>query len=336
MDLDGEGPIELVVAHEGGTITVLRDLVAGAPVFIGSDVYDIAAADWDANGAQDLVLAVPGRHALQVMLGDGRGGLGSGPLYLTGAAPFAVVTGDLDDDGALDLASANALDDTVSVIFGDGAGGVREQTSYPTGPEPRALLLAAEGTNQRTLYVVAHASSTVQRVDLQGGVSLVGGPPPRVTALAAGDLDGDSRDEIFYGANASAEIGTLQPAEGLSLTTRWQASGVQLAIPLDIDDDGVDEIAIVPTDTSQETDTGIVTLLSSDGERLSELPANMISGGIRGALAGDMNGDGLSDVVAWNSAEIFVFAQSVDSSFSLDVSYALGGFIGSSEKFVGS
>ncbi|MCY1068365.1 VCBS repeat-containing protein [Nannocystis sp. RBIL2] len=248
VDLDGRGPAEIVTLHrDAHSLGVLLDLKPFVALEVGLGPVALADGDFDGDGRRDLAVALAEEAAVQLVVGDGAGGLSLGPRHPVGVAPFAVVAGDFNGDGAQDLATADALADAVSVLYGDGAGRLRARASWPTDPDPRALAAVADGTGGHVLYVLSHQTSTMQRLDLRRGVDQVGATRERAAALAAGDLDGDGRAELVYASRSGRELGRVVPdAPGFSLAPRWETGPARRAFPLDLDDDGHDEIAVVP------------------------------------------------------------------------------------------
>lgn len=326
-ELDGAAPAELVTATAGGAVRVLRGLVAGPLLETGAEIRAMAAGDWDGDGATDVVLALPGRSALQVLSGDGRGGLSPGPSLAVGPAPLAVAAADLDGDGALDLASADVLGDTVTVLYGDGAGEVRERVTAATGPEPRALAVVREADDSRALYVLAGSASTVERVALQAGPPLAGASAAPVTALAAADRDGDGREELYYAAPNPGEVGALLPGAGLSWTSRWTRADVAAAFPIDVEGDGQEEVLIVPAQAMADP-TGELQLqvVRGDGQLVDFGSVGGVTG-LQGVHALDVNSDGRMDLVGWSGSTLHTFLRESEGGFRAGARLSVGGYV---------
>ena len=213
IDLDGDGPLDLVVGDAEGRITLFMNrgsdltpgYVAGSPLIAGGSPLDVgsnaAPCAWDVDHDGDLDILV-GNGAGQLLLVLNTGGprsLGFAAPSLRGSGSESVVGGnarpaleDIDDDGDLDL------------LVGSGDG--------------RILLFSNSGT--------LDAPSLEPGVPLQaGGAAIdVGGDSSPVF----GDLDGDgARDLIVTNA---AGVATCFKSSGTG-GARSFGAGSPLALP---------------------------------------------------------------------------------------------------------
>jgi hypothetical protein len=95
---------------------------------------DVAAADFDEDGARDIAIALGevGEESLCILFGDGTGGFEEPTLHFTdGERGSAIFARDLDGDGHADVVVAHETDGTVAVLLGDGAGGFSAPATYP-------------------------------------------------------------------------------------------------------------------------------------------------------------------------------------------------------------
>ena len=139
---------------------------------------------------------------------------------------------------------------------------------------------------------------------------------------AAGDVNGDGYSDVIVGAenydNGESEEGRafvyLGSAGGLGLTPAWTAEnnrggsrfGYSVATAGDVDGDGYSDVIVGAPflDTFIETSVGEASVYLGSAGGLANLPAWSVQGslsyfnlGFSVATAGDVNGDGYSDVI---------------------------------------
>lgn len=108
-DLDADGEIELLAAHDQGVSIVPgnADGTFGMPYAVpADDAREVIPVDLDADGTMDLVVAARLEEALLVFLGNGDGTFAAPISFAVGAPVGDVAVEDFDEDGALDLVTA--------------------------------------------------------------------------------------------------------------------------------------------------------------------------------------------------------------------------------------
>lgn len=115
-DLDGDGEVELLAAHDQGVSIVPgnADGTFGMPYAVpADDAREVIPVDLNADGAMDLVVAARLDEALLVFLGAGDGTFAAPLSFAVGEQVGDVAVEDFDEDGALDLVT----------VYGDAASG---------------------------------------------------------------------------------------------------------------------------------------------------------------------------------------------------------------------
>lgn len=322
--VEGGAP-ELVTVNGDGTVSVVRGEDVSTTT-VGPAPRAVAAGDLDGDGDVDLAVTVAGDATLQVLLGDGAGGLVPGEVFAVGAAPESVVAADLDGDGAVDLATADVLDSSLSVLFGDGEGGVKARTNWPTMAQPQGLIVVP-GTTPR-LALVSRVSEAVQTIDPNTGEALRG-----AAEVPANVLVSDATGQMMYaGGN---QIGTLAPATGMQGTELWMGEReeeIGRVFPVDLDGDGVDELLVAGVPLPWSGDALEIPTASLDVWR-DGVKAGMLLTGLSFTVASsavaDLDGDGASELVLVGISGEIVVAREVEGVWQVGPPFSPGGQVAS-------
>ena len=138
-DFNGDGSNDIVTADWGplspinNTVSVLlADGDGGFESAISYTAYgrpgSVEAADVNADGHLDLVVACEADDGFAVLLGAGDGTFGPPTLFDLGAEPGRIALADLDGDGDLDVAAAGRTPSSIRVSM--------NTTGTPIDPEP--------------------------------------------------------------------------------------------------------------------------------------------------------------------------------------------------------
>ncbi len=330
-DVDGNGTLDLLVGNEFGDL--LRLLGNGDGTFqpyqrLGRDIA-LAVADLNGDGAEDFIFSNESQDRVAVQYS------GSDPSFLQDRrngilAPGAVSVADLNRDGQQDLIVANSGSNNVLVYLGLGNGQFGSAQSFFTGTNPVAVTVAflndqlapvpLVGAGPRQLpadpnldLVVANAGSNDATVLLgQGqGDSWTLAPGPRLqtgglSPLATSVLDvtgpGNAPDGLpdLLVSNSASQSLALLPAVGQGFFNDRTPTVTPLPSAPG---------PIVPLPSTP----GGGVVLNPDADTVRFIPdfrnpsqaMSIPSGGDRpvAALAGDFNGDDMSDLIVANNGD---------------------------------
>ena len=265
----------------------------------------LAVGDMDGDGRPDVVVADSFSNQAHVFLTDAAG-CPTAPLSVaTGAKPVDVALADFDGDGVLDVVTCNETAKTLSLLRGDGTGALLPATSVTIGSTPTAL--AAADLDQDGDADVAVSSATTRKVQLvfgNGAGGLTAGASTTLPAftkparVVASDLDDDGRTDLLVAlANSSSGGFSVMRGTGggafAAPVTHFSplANAGALAVA-DMDEDGQLDVLLDAADDS-------IFVAPGDGAGGFLVPQgpDMPPSTTFSAL-GDMNGDGVDDLVS--------------------------------------
>jgi hypothetical protein len=235
-DMNGDGNPDLVIAnHQSPFISIfLGDgrggfrPAPGSPVDVHSSPHPhgVAVADFNGDGHPDVVTDSWGTNQVELLLGEGRGGLQTpGKYFATGHRPYERLrSADFNKDGLPDIVTTNLDDDTVTILLGDGKGGFRNATGspFPAGAKPWQVAVDdVNGDGKPDLLIIPYERDirdasqnavTVLLGDGHGGFTPMQGSPLPLRGchgpdnVTAGDLGGDGRHDIVVSCAQSRNL----------------------------------------------------------------------------------------------------------------------------------
>lgn len=324
----GNDSVSVLMGNGNGTFTLAQTL-AGL-----SNPEQVLAADFDGDGQLDL--AVPNQSGgIAVSVFRNTGGAGGGaipfgatPVNLTSGenGPTGQAVGDFNNDGKPDLAITNVFDNTVSVFLN-------------TSP--------AAGT-------ISFGAAT----NIAVGTTPVG--------VAIGDFDGDGRRDLAVANNGGGGRVSVLPGNGDGTFQSQQNIALggqpQIMAAGDLNKDGLPDVAVaVPTPTGNNlsvllTAAAIPPLSSEDivtGAGQGGQPLVRVFNGNTGALkfgflayganfrggvrvaTGDVNGDGVADIITGPGAGTRARIKVFDGTTGAQLGGPVGSFLAYSSTFTG-
>ena len=139
-------PLDIVVANQqGNSVSIL--IGNGTGGFAAHVDYPTAAfptavtvADFNGDGNTDIAVSAGNGNTISVLWGVGNGTMLGQMNAGTGDIPYAVVAGDFNNDGFTDLATADSGDNSVTVVLSNGNKTFQARTDYPAGATPFSIV----------------------------------------------------------------------------------------------------------------------------------------------------------------------------------------------------
>lgn len=324
-DLDADGLPDLVVAREGGKLSVMRNLgnTFAAPVesivtaqVQGGDLYpNVQLADVDLDGDMDVLYSSTKTSmgndasfgAVAVLRNDGSGSFGAPdrepvPTWLGGAARSHLA--DLDGDGVLDYLAAHLDAGGWTYMNGDGLGGFHEGTEVPGGQAPTDLRTAdVDGDGWLDVLVVNRDSLAlyVYRGSASGEFETHAARPlqgfTHDIAVADVDLDGDLDVAAGGGYAGSGNIELVRNQGDGTFGPAWQVhlGAAAMAVTFrDVSGDGAPDLLWCDHTSAPPYDFWTAVNDGSGNFTPVEWPVGTCGNGDVEAF--DMDGDGDLDV----------------------------------------
>lgn len=271
-ELNGDGAFDLVVANFGfgfNRISVLLNETEKADALQFSHSFydsasrptDIACADLDGDGDQDLAVANQDSDDVFLFENNGEGLFDMRGSLAAERWPWAIEAVDLDGDGLPDLAVANNESNTVSVLINDPGEltSFQPPVSVPVGSRPDGLAILDldmdgsqdlvtpnRGTSDVTVLRNDGSGTNYRRSDYDADGGLL--------AVAVGDVNQDGRPDLVTANNSRSQAtilpndffrtGTFLPF--VSFPVASDPRGITLG---DFDDDGRLDVAAANTNS---------------------------------------------------------------------------------------
>ncbi len=304
-DFDQDGTIDILALNVNtSSLYLLRGTGDGnfSPVEvmpIATTLNDFKTVDLNQDGVLDLVGATSDTRSLGYMLGNGDGTFANfvavvtvtNNLYFSTFPGRNYATSDMDGDGDIDIVYTHYSVGTVNVLTNDGS---LNFTSAVSLPAPRPF----GGSGTSLMY-----------------------------SVFVGDFNGDALVDIAYGAigytsNNTGSLGmfirnssgfTYTYQDGVDAIAHYPGNWAGNSDPVDIDGDGDLDLIVGSVTNSNFGEFASVLRNLGDGT----FAANNISlpftdnsdyeainreNDTKGILAGDYNGDGMLDLIAFRSA----------------------------------
>lgn len=314
-DLNGDGWMDLAIANvSSDTVSVLVNTRDGAfrprrDYQTGGSPQGLSVADLDGDFWPDLAVANWYSNSVSVLHNRGDGTFAARSDYSAGGRPNRFAVADLNGDGRPDLAAAAAFTSSLSVLLNRGDGTFRARRTYQVGTLDELSLGDLNG-DRRPDVATANGTDALS-VSLNNGDGAFGAAHEYATGkgsrlLAIGDLNGDAKADLAT-ANDSGTVSVLLNRGNATFAAardyRTGRDPADLALA-DLNRDGRPELVTANRAGAAEN---TVTVLANRGDG-TFLPRNYEADlGPSQVATGDLNGDGLPELVTANNAPDAVF-----------------------------
>ncbi|MFK7960378.1 MAG: FG-GAP repeat domain-containing protein [Phycisphaerales bacterium] len=341
VDLNQDGHLDIVMMTFFGNESPKTflgdgtgDFTVGPDLRVGSQTASVAVRDLDGDGASDLVFADRGGGNVTVLRE-----LGATPIERRFAVANRVVLlelMELDGDPEPELVTFDRGGNDISIVELDAAGelvGVEELLLVRFGARHARLAdLNGDGLEDHIVTNETDRSVSVHLATGPGTFVYHGDVPTdaRPREFVAGDFDGDGTPDLAVTSAVAGGAFTIMVGDGAG----GFSAGFQVALPAgaadvvaeDLNGDGVADLLLV------DIGGGIERLIGQgDGTfvRLDPLPIDgtPVSGPVLDFAMGDLDGDGLHDLVFDDRLDLRFRFGLPDGTFGSSTSLTTGGLV---------
>ena len=326
-DFNGDRKLDLAVTNLGSNdVSILLGRGDGtfAPavnVSVGMGPDGIATGDFNHDGKVDLAIANsgvalghnqgPNPNTVQILLGNGRGGLTPASVIPVQKEPLVVLVADINKDNKQDIAVSSGSG-FVSELLGNGNGSFQQPRTFKIAPTANNMALADfNGDGNVDISVTVSNVTIPQNLtniitlfgDGTGNFRPVNTPSGRdPSAVIAGDFNHDGKADYI---TANFDSNTVAVVLGMGNSRFFDAgAGVpdrttfsNSTIAADFNNDGVLDLAVANTGLIGALGNNVTVLLGNKSGGF-EASGSFGTGTQPTALAAaDLNHDGILDLV---------------------------------------
>lgn len=323
-DFNGDGKIDMYMSSGQVTLGNGDGTFSGPQTYSSFGLSFLETIDLNGDGKLDVISDGSGAGEIVVVLGNGNGSFKAAATYLTGGTDSRrLAFGDYNGDGKLDVATAGVLDQTYSVLLGNGDGSFKRGTSF-AGVSGAGLGISAITTGDLNgdgiLDLASSGDDNLIQIALGNGNGTFRAPVSYQSGGASNSADDIrladfNRDGILDAVTASwrSPNGTINVFLGnangtfKSATTYASVTYAETLVVTDINGDGLPDISVANAYAA----TGQVQVWLSNGDGTFKTSGSFDTLGAGGSSSpfglkgADLNGDGVTDLLALNRSDNF-------------------------------
>ncbi len=367
-DFNGDGKPDIAWSRNnlsGGSVVIVflntgnGTFGSGTSYFMGTAPVGLAVADMNRDGIQDLVVQDSWGGAVRVFYGSTTGALRTGPAIAFNS-PSAIAVGDVTGDGIPDIVVGSTTDQYshhgITVLTGQADGSFTSRLIQDfLGPITALLLRDLNGDGKLELCLAEQNAALFNPGGFfdQSYLAVYPGngngtfQNPRTynidsdpVNVIAVDIYGDGRPALITANDNSRTLSVLRSDVpgfyvAAPITLSPHAEGI---VSADFNHDGIMDMAVANDPTCKAPCNGTVTVFLGTGHGWFDSGKSYAIGMHgSGIAAGDVNGDGVLDLVVTNNtagdnSDVSVLLGNANGTFQAARNFVLG--ISSSDVFL--
>jgi hypothetical protein len=257
----------------------------------------MGTADFNGDGAVDIVIADVANDTLSILLGDNQGHFTLKNTWQDGNNPTDIHVADLNGDGHMDFVARGGLAANAIVYLGKGDGTFQPPVTYTGSHNIQSVVLydmnhdghldmVVSGFGDTVDILLGNADGTFSNASAGGSTYAGVGP----TVVAVEDFDGDGILDIAVGSHNG--IGILRGQPGLTYANVSQFPVTPFPYTVtsgDFNADGHIDFAVACAD-------GIALLFGNPDGTFYSADAYDLLDNVSSVVSGDFNGDNIPDI----------------------------------------